>query len=59
MQEFAEFIYTAAKSELENFGVENDCLDTLLRSKMAINCPTTRSVVEVALLSSRGQASVE
>jgi len=52
-------MYTPAKSELENFGVENDCLDTYLHSKMAINCPTAWSVVEVALLLSHGQASVE
>jgi len=28
MQEFADFMYTAAKSELEKFSIENDCLDS-------------------------------
>jgi len=30
MQQFADFIHTAAKSELENLSVENDWLDTFL-----------------------------
>jgi len=58
MQEFADFVNTAGNSELENFSLENDCLDTFLCSKMAVNYPTAWSVVEVALLS-HGQASLE
>jgi len=59
MQQFADFIHTAAKSELENFSVENDRLDTFLQSKMAIRYPTVWLVVEMALLLSHGQATVE
>jgi len=50
MQEFPDFMYTSAKSELEKFSIENDCLDTFLCSKMAINYPTAWSVIEMTLL---------
>jgi len=50
MQEFADFMYAAAKNELENFCVENDHLGTLLCSKMTINCPTAWSVVEMTIV---------
>jgi len=46
-------------SELENFSVANDCLDTFFRNRMAANCPKVWSVCELALLLSHGQASVE
>jgi len=59
MQQFADFIHTAAKSELENFSVENDRLDTFLQNRMAIRYPTVWLVVEMALLLSHGQATVE
>ena len=59
MQQFADFIHTATKSELENFGVENDRLDTFLQNRMAIRNPTVWLVVEMALLLSHGQATIE
>jgi len=59
MQQFADFIHTAAKSELENFSVENDRLDTFLQNRMAIRYPTVWLVVEMALLLSHWQATVE
>jgi len=40
MQQFTDFIHAAAKSELENFNVENDRLDTFLQNRMAIHYPT-------------------
>ena len=40
MQQFADFIHTATKSELENISVENDRLDTFLQNRMAIRYPT-------------------
>jgi len=57
MQEFAEFMYTVAKSELENFSVEKMIALTL--SFTAVHYPTTWSVVEMASLLSHGQAPVE
>ena len=59
MQQFADFIHTAAKSELENFSVENDRLDTFFQNRMAIHYPTVWLVVKMALLLSHGQATVE
>ena len=61
MQQFADFIHTAAKSELENLSVENDRLDTFLQNRMAIRYPTVWLVyiVEMALLLSHGQPTVE
>ena len=62
MQQFADFIHTAAKSEVENLSVENDRidrLDTFLQNRMAIRYPTVWLVVEMALLLSHGQATVE
>jgi len=48
MQQFADFIHTAANSELENFSVENDRLDTFLQNRMAIHYTTVWLVVEMA-----------
>ena len=59
MQQFADFIDTAAKSELENFSVENDRLDTFLQNSIAIRYPKVWLVVEMALLLSHGQATVD
>jgi len=38
MQQFADFIHTAAKSELQYFSVENDQLNTFLQSSMLCDC---------------------
>ena len=59
MQQFDDFIHTCADSELENFSVANDRLDTFIRSSMAANYPKAWSVCELVLLLSHGQASVE
>ena len=59
MQQFDDFIHTCADSELENFSVADDRLDTFIRSRMAANYPKAWSVCELALLLSQGQASVE
>jgi len=48
MQQFADFTHTAGKSELENFSVENDWLDTFLQNRMAIRYPKVWLVVEMA-----------
>ena len=34
MQEFADFMHTAAKSEPESYSIQDDRLDTFLRSRM-------------------------
>ena len=36
IQEFADFMHTAAKSELESYSIQDDRLDTLLRSRMIV-----------------------
>jgi len=36
MQEFADFMHTAAKSGLESFSIQDDRLDTFLRSRMIV-----------------------
>ena len=59
MQQFADFIHTAAKSELENFNVENDWLGTFLQKRMAICYPKVWLGVEMALLLSHGHATVD
>jgi len=59
MQQFDDFIHTCAKSELVNFCVADDCLDTFLRSRIAAKYRKAWSVCELALLLSHGQASVE
>ena len=60
MQQFDDLIRTCANSELENFSVADDRLDTFVRSRMqAANYPKAWSVCGLALLLSHGQASVE
>ena len=59
MQQFDDFIHTCSNSELENFSVADDHLDTFLRSRMAANYSKAWSVCELALLFSHGQALVE
>jgi len=55
MQQFADLMITATKSELENFSIENDWLDTL-QNRVAIRYPTVWLVVEMALPLSHGEA---
>jgi len=59
MQQFADCIHAAAKSQLENFSIENDQLNTFLQSRMTFCYPTVWPVIVMALLLSHGQATIE
>ena len=59
LMQFMDFIHQTSKSELENFDIENDRIDTFFQRNMASKYPKAWTVVEFALLISHGQASVE
>jgi len=46
MQEFADFMHTAAKSEHESFSIQDDRLDTVLPSRMIVMHPKHWSVID-------------
>ena len=57
--QFMDFIHQTSKSELENFNMENQSLNTSLQKNMASIYPKAWTVIyEFALLISHGQTSV-
>jgi len=54
-----DIIQNTAKSELENCSIENSRLDAFIHNMIARSYPTALMVVEMALVLSNGQATLE